>query len=67
MHMYSGPQDVLVREIMSEARKLRLKVQCVSLDKKIDPEVDISSLEAHTELRDLQKDATVAEADTREI
>ena len=39
----------------------------VSLDKKIDPEVDISSLEAHTELRDLQKDATVAEADTREI
>ena len=36
MHMYSGPQDVLVREIMSEASKLRLKVQCVSLDKKIE-------------------------------
>ncbi len=64
LHMYSGPKDVLAKEIETEASKARLRVECLSLDKKIDDGLDISTLEAHKtlveEVRDGGWDATHA-------
>lgn len=56
LRMYSGPDDVLSREIRSEAEKNRLNVRCVSLDRKIDRGLDIGSVESHNVLRDEVRD-----------
>ena len=56
LHMYSGPKDVLAKEIETEASKARLRVECLSLDKKIDDGLDISTLEAHKMLVEEVKD-----------
>ena len=64
LHMYSGPNDVLSKEVELEAEKLRLKVQCLSLDKKKDPSLDIGAPDVHgmltAEVKDGEWDATHA-------
>ena len=42
LHMYSGPKDVLAESIQKECARHQLSFQAFSLDKKIDPEIDLS-------------------------
>lgn len=51
LHLYSGPRDMLKQEIEAEAQKARLRVECVSLDRKLDPGMDIGTVKAHSTLR----------------
>ena len=64
LHMYSGPNDVLSKEVENEGMKLRLKVQCLSLDKKKDASLDISAPDLHeilvSEVKEGEWDATHA-------
>ena len=50
LHMHSGPVDVLAGAIQAEAAKHRLEVEAVSLDKKLNPDTDLSSPEHHAHL-----------------
>ena len=45
LHLYAGPQDVLGDAIASEAKKNRLEVEVKAFDRKVDPTVDLSSIE----------------------
>ena len=51
LHMYSGPVDILSREVETEAAKQRLRVKCVGLDRKVD-DIDLATVRSHTVLRD---------------
>ena len=51
LHLYSGPRDMLKQEIEAEAQKARLRVECVSLDRKLDPGMDIGTVKAHSTLK----------------
>ena len=55
LHMYSGPVDILSREVEAEAAKQRLRVKCVGLDKKVD-DIDLATVRSHTVLRDEVRD-----------
>ena len=45
LHLYSGPKDVLAERIEKECQKHQMKFQAISLDQKIDPEIDLSTSE----------------------
>eukprot|EP00434_Breviolum_minutum_P040624 symbB.v1.2.036105.t1/scaffold5010.1/size60825/7 len=55
LHMYSGPVDVLSKEVEAEAAKQRLRVKCTGLDKKVD-DIDLATVRSHTVLRDEVRD-----------
>ena len=52
LHLYSGPRDILAREVQAAAEKARLKVETLSLDKKKDPSIDLGAVETHEVLRE---------------
>ncbi len=64
LHLYSGPRDKLAQEVEAAAEKARLRVYSLSLDKKMDPEIDLGSVMTHEvlreEVRDGEWDATHA-------
>ena len=55
LHMYSGPVDILSKEVEAEAAKQRLRVKCTGLDKKVD-DIDLATVRSHTVLRDEVRD-----------
>ncbi len=47
LHLYSGPRDILAREVQAAAEKARLTVETLSLDKEKDPSIDLGAVETH--------------------
>ena len=47
LHVFSGPEDVLGSALKQEAERERLKCEVKSLDKLIDGNVDLGSVEQH--------------------
>lgn len=52
LHLYSGPRDILAREVQAAAEKARLTVETRSLDRKKDPSMDLGSRSTHEGLRE---------------
>ena len=52
LHLYSGPRDILAREVQAAAEKARLRVETLSLDKKKDPMIDLGAVQTHEVLRE---------------
>ena len=47
LHLYSGPEDVLGRQLKEEAKKNGIQVMVLSLDRKRDKSLDLANPENH--------------------
>ena len=50
LHLYSGPKDVLFQAIEREAKANRLEATCVSLDRKVDKNLNLADPAKHETL-----------------
>ena len=47
LHLYAGPKDVLFQAVEREAKANRLETYCLSLDKKMDKDLNLADPEKH--------------------
>eukprot|EP00435_Cladocopium_sp_Y103_P032890 s2894_g8.t1 len=50
LHLYSGPKDVLAESLQEECERHQLNFRALSLDRKIDPELDLATPESRETL-----------------
>ena len=43
LHLFSGPEDILAQSLQDECKKNKLNFVATSLDRKMDPEIDLST------------------------